>query len=91
MGTDKGKEFIYSEFNRDGDSFRSPFSNEYFPALEDGLKPSTSLRQMEEKANLLFDEYKKLYFDDAISSVYMWDKDDGYFASAWLIKKGISN
>ena len=46
---------------------------------------------MEEKANLLFDEYKKLYFDDAISSVYMWDKDDGLFASAWLIKKAINN
>lgn len=28
------------------------------------------------------------YYEGGISSCYFWDKDDGGFATAWLIRKG---
>ena len=55
-----GNKFICSEFNRDGDSFRSPISNTYHPEIDDAIYPSDYLRGYEEKANILFEEYKKL-------------------------------
>jgi capping protein beta len=65
---------------------RSPWSNEYDPPLEDGTKPSEALRQLEVLANDAFDTYRDLYFDGGVSSVYMWDLDEG-FAAVVLIKK----
>ena len=32
------KGFLMCDYNRDGDSYRSPWSNEYYPALDDGFK-----------------------------------------------------
>jgi len=41
--------------------FRSPWTNEYFPATDDdSFKPSAKLRVMEAEANKLFDIYRKL-------------------------------
>jgi len=54
------KFFIKSEYNRDGDSYRSPWSNQYFPKIEEALYPSNKLRDLEIKANYLFDEYRRL-------------------------------
>nr|GEX49253.1 probable F-actin-capping protein subunit beta [Tanacetum cinerariifolium] len=34
---DSGKEFILCEYNRDADSYRSPWSNKFHPHLEDGM------------------------------------------------------
>lgn len=52
------------DYNRDGDSYRSPWTNEYEPPLEDGgFKPSRALRTLEEKANHVFDSYRQLYYD----------------------------
>lgn len=65
---------------------RSPWSNQYFPALDDGFLPSTKLRALEVEANDLFDAYRELYFEGGTSSVYMWDLDGG-FAGCFLIKK----
>ncbi|KAJ2351963.1 hypothetical protein H4S02_013537, partial [Coemansia sp. RSA 2611] len=31
-----GKEYLVCDYNRDGDSYRSPWSNEYDPPLADG-------------------------------------------------------
>jgi len=45
--TNVNKEFIKSEYNRDGDSYRSPWSNEYFPEIESDFLPSEGLRHME--------------------------------------------
>lgn len=62
--TISGGEFIICDFNRDGDSYRSPQSNEYFPPPTD-FKPfaiSERMRSMEKAANQLFDVYRKLYF-----------------------------
>ncbi len=33
---DTNKDFIVCDYNRDGDSFRSPWSNKYTPPLDDG-------------------------------------------------------
>lgn len=66
--------------------FRSPWSNTYDPALEDGATPSEKLRDMEVTANGVFDVYRSMYYEGGVSSVYMWDLDEG-FAAVVLIKK----
>nr|XP_026689422.1 uncharacterized protein LOC100181273 isoform X1 [Ciona intestinalis] len=81
-----GKDYLLCDYNRDGDSYRSPWSNKYDPPLSDGAKPSDSLRDIEVSANSAFDSYREMYFEGGISSVYMWDLDHG-FAGAILIKK----
>eukprot|EP00158_Paraphelidium_tribonemae_P000879 Partr_v1_DN23588_c0_g1_i1_m14163 putative capping protein len=81
-----GKEYLLCDYNRDGDSYRSPWSNEYEPALEDGAKPSAGLRKIEVAANEAFDTYREMYYEGGTSSVYMWDLDAG-FAAVILIKK----
>jgi capping protein beta len=65
----------------------SPWSNKYDPPLEDGAVPSDSLRELELQANAAFDTYRELYFEGGVSSVYLWDLDQG-FAGVVLIKKG---
>lgn len=65
---------------------RSPWSNKYFPEIEDGFMPSEKLREMEIEFNELFDAYRELYFEGGTSSVYLWDLDHG-FAACFLIKK----
>eukprot|EP01110_Echinostelium_bisporum_P003706 TRINITY_DN19024_c0_g1_i1.p1 TRINITY_DN19024_c0_g1~~TRINITY_DN19024_c0_g1_i1.p1 ORF type:complete len:272 (-),score=93.90 TRINITY_DN19024_c0_g1_i1:20-835(-) len=81
------RDYLLCDYNRDGDSYRSPWSNKYDPALEDGATPSAQLRNVEVQANeVYFDIYRDLYFEGGVSSVYCWDLDDG-FASVILIKK----
>ena len=91
IGVDEGnnQKYILCDYNRDGDSYRSPWSNKYFPELDDGFAPSDSLRNIEEEANRVFEAYKNLYFEGGVSSVYLWDADDG-FAGCFLIKKEIT-
>lgn len=81
-----GKDYLLCDYNRDGDSYRSPWSNTYDPPLEDGAMPSESLRKLEKEANSAFDQYRELYFEGGVSSVYLWDLDTG-FAGVILIKK----
>ncbi|EGV62672.1 F-actin-capping protein subunit beta [Yamadazyma tenuis] len=105
--TDKSnnKQFLSCDYNRDGDSYRSPWSNKYYPSSsvdDDELPPypSDDLRQLEIKANESFDVYRDLYYENAgISSVYLWDTDEGDipdslnngFAGVVLFKKEIDN
>jgi hypothetical protein len=35
--------------------------------------PSERLRKLEVEANLAFDQYRELYFEGGVSSVYLWD------------------
>jgi len=86
-----GKEYLLCDYNRDADSYRSPWSNEYHPPLEDGFKPSVSLRMLEEKMNAVFDSYRQLYYEGGISSSYLWDQEEapGSFAGCFLIKKEV--
>lgn len=65
---------------------RSPWSNSYDPPLEDGTMPSESLRKLEIEANNAFDQYREMYFEGGVSSVYLWDLNHG-FAGVILIKK----
>ncbi|RWS29444.1 F-actin-capping protein subunit beta-like protein [Leptotrombidium deliense] len=83
---DTGKDYLLCDYNRDGDSYRSPWSNKYDPPLEDGAMPSERLRSLEIDANQAFDQYRELYFEGGVSSVYLWDLDHG-FAGVILIKK----
>jgi len=80
------KDYLLCDYNRDGDSYRSPWSNKYDPPIDGGVVPSTSLRKLEEELNDVFDLYRDLYYEGGISSVYCWDLDDG-FATVVLIKK----
>merc|ERR1712002_1433973 len=58
----------------------------YEPALDDGAMPSERLRKLELDANQAFDQYRDMYFEGGVSSVYLWDLDHG-FAGVILIKK----
>ena len=80
------RDYLLCDYNRDGDSYRSPWSNKYDPPLRDGAVPSAELRNLEVQANEVFDIYRDLYFEGGVSSVYCWDLEDG-FASVILIKK----
>ncbi|KAJ0024793.1 hypothetical protein Pint_07844 [Pistacia integerrima] len=55
---DSGKEFILCEYNRDADSYRSPWSNKYHPPLEDAPYPTSELRNLEIEANDIFAIYR---------------------------------
>ncbi|KAK7033284.1 F-actin-capping protein subunit beta [Favolaschia claudopus] len=82
-----GKDYLACDYNRDGESFRSPWSNEYDPPLDDGTIPTPKLRKLEIAANEAFDTYREMYFEGGASSVYLWDLDDGGFAGVVLLKK----
>jgi len=81
-----GRDYLLCDYNRDGDSYRSPWTNSYDPALSDGTMPSERLRKLEVDANAAFDQYREMYFEGGVSSVYLWDLDNG-FAGVVLIKK----
>ncbi|KAF9974510.1 hypothetical protein BGZ73_002068 [Actinomortierella ambigua] len=81
-----GKEYLLCEYNRDGNSYRSPWSNEFDPPLADATYPSPNLRKLELAANDAFDTYRELYYEGGVSSVYFWDMDPG-FAGVVLIRK----
>lgn len=78
-----GREFLCCDYNKDGDSWRSWISDTYHPPItpdaddtadgEPGTRPSAPLRSLELKANDAFETYAKLYYDNALSSVYLWD------------------
>ncbi|KAI0842952.1 F-actin capping protein, beta subunit [Hypoxylon sp. FL0890] len=86
-----GRDYLLCDYNRDGDSYRSPWSNEFDPPLEGGpgtaaSLPSEKVRRMEVRANEAFDVYRDLYYEGGVSSVYFWNLDDG-FAGVVLLKK----
>lgn len=91
---DTGRDYILCDYNRDGDSYRSPWSNKYFPAMADGFFPTPKLRQMEIEANNVFDTYRKLYFDTGNSSVYFFntdEKEEESFGACFLIHKDVAS
>lgn len=85
--TKSNRDYLLCDYNRDGDSYRSPWSNEFDPPLEDGTVPSERVRKLEVAANEAFDVYRDLYYEGGIGSVYFWDLDDG-LAGVVLLKKG---
>ncbi|WWD16059.1 hypothetical protein CI109_100484 [Kwoniella shandongensis] len=94
---EQGKDFLGCDYNRDGDSFRSPWSNTYLPESTSGPTPSPRLRQLETSLNGAFDTYREMYFEGGVSSVYLWDLEDEpeagkemSFAGVVLLKKTLS-
>ncbi|KAJ7592962.1 F-actin-capping protein subunit beta [Mycena floridula] len=85
-----GRDYLACDYNRDGDSYRSPWSNEYDPPLEEGTAPTPKLRKLEISANEAFDTYREMYYEGGVSSVYLWDLDDGGFAGVVLLKKAMT-
>ena len=101
-----GKDYLLCDYNRDGDSYRSPWTNTYSPPFDgkqekslerrrcewrgfvcfQGNLPSDRLRQLEVEANQAFEQYREMYFEGGVSSVYFWDLENG-FAGVVLIKK----
>lgn len=99
-----GRDYLLCDYNRDGDSYRSPWSGEFETPLGgsglggvdadgnndgagEGAVPSERVRAMEVRANEAFDVYRELYYEGGVSSVYLWNLDDGY-AGVVLLKKG---
>jgi len=93
MDKEAKKNYVLCDYNRDGDSYRSPWSNKYYPEIEeDGFKPNDQLRELEIKANKLFEIYRKLYFNSGYSSAYFFEtdeKDEQGFGACWLINKEV--
>ncbi|EOD35254.1 hypothetical protein EMIHUDRAFT_44624, partial [Emiliania huxleyi CCMP1516] len=79
----QGNAYLLCDYNRDGDSYRSPWTNEYDPPLSDGVLPSPKLRAMETLANDIFEGYREMYYEGGISSVYFWDLDEEGAFSKW--------
>ncbi|KAF9533895.1 F-actin-capping protein subunit beta [Crepidotus variabilis] len=86
-----GREYLACDYNRDGESYRSPWSNEYDPPLDDGAVPSSKMRKIEIQANEAFDTYREMYYEGGVSSAYLWDPEDpsggSNFAGVVVIKK----
>jgi len=55
-----GRDYLLCDYNRDGDSWRSPWSNEFEPPVEDAVRPSERVRRMEVKMNEAIDVYREL-------------------------------
>ena len=87
-------EFLKCEYNRDGDSYRSPITNKYLPATEDAKYPSKELRELEIKLNKIFALYSKAYYSPTtITSTYCWELEDSIekgFAVALMIKNNVN-
>lgn len=81
--------YLLCDYNRDGDSYRSPWTNTYDPPIDDGVLPSPKLRAMEENANELFKSYMLNYYEAGASSVYFWELDEVAFAACVLFKKDV--
>uniref|UniRef100_A0A6B2LDA8 F-actin-capping protein subunit beta n=1 Tax=Arcella intermedia TaxID=1963864 RepID=A0A6B2LDA8_9EUKA len=80
------KDYLLCDYNRDADSYRSPWSNKYDPPLPDGVLPPPPIRELEESFNNAFNVYRDLYYEGGVSSVYLWESEDG-FSGIVLIKK----
>ncbi|KAL9595875.1 MAG: hypothetical protein Q9219_006180 [cf. Caloplaca sp. 3 TL-2023] len=80
------RDYLLCDYNRDGDSYRSPWSNEFEPEVEDAEMPSERVRKMEIRMGEAVEVYRELYYEGGVSSVYFWDLDDG-FAGVILLKK----
>nr|BAN40777.1 F-actin-capping protein subunit beta, putative [Entamoeba invadens] len=85
--TQEKRSFLICDYCRDGDSYRSPFSNTYFPPFPEGNKPSAELRNLEKDLNEAFNMYREMYYEGGVHSVYVWENDNDGFAVCVLMKK----
>jgi capping protein beta len=85
------QDFIKCDYNRDGDSYRSPFSNKYYPPLDDGQEIPAKLRALEELGNKAFGSYLNLYFGFGTLSLYCWEIDDNAFGLGVFVRKDLDD
>lgn len=54
--------------------------------------PSERLRKLELDANHAFDQYREMYFEGGVSSVYFWDLDHGFAgeSTSFLMNRSFS-
>eukprot|EP01129_Flabellula_baltica_P001615 TRINITY_DN11562_c0_g1_i1.p1 TRINITY_DN11562_c0_g1~~TRINITY_DN11562_c0_g1_i1.p1 ORF type:complete len:282 (-),score=75.99 TRINITY_DN11562_c0_g1_i1:54-875(-) len=84
----EGRDYLLCDYNRDGDSYRSPWSNKYDPQPDyEPNYPSSQTRTLEIAVNRAFNTYRDLYFEGGVSSCYLWDIEEPGFAGCALIKK----
>ena len=87
--------FIESEYNKDDDSYRSPWSNKYFPQKDSNKLLPNELRELEQRLNQLIKTYLKIYYnEDSISSAYIQFQDESIsngFRCCVFIKSSINN
>ncbi|ANQ08785.1 Capping protein (Actin filament) muscle Z-line [Plasmodium coatneyi] len=87
--SEQNKHYLGNMFNKEKDSYRSPYSNRYYPEhCPNGYIPSESLRTLEMLYNEMYDRYRKAYYIGGLSSVYLWPNpiEEG-FVACFLIKK----
>ena len=94
MDQTNGREYLKCEYNRDGDAYRSPWTNRYFPEDQvsaEAIYPSSDLLALEQKLNDIFQRYAHLYFDqgNTITSVYLFETSVAGFGGCFLVKKQI--
>lgn len=82
-----GRDYLKHEYNRDGDSYRSPWTNKFYPKCDATFFPSPELLILEQKCNNVFEQYVKLYYDFAISSVFLAETPEPGFNACFLVKK----
>lgn len=92
------RKYIKCDYNRDGDSYRSPFSNEYYPPLEGGFQISQKLRDIETLAQSTFQVYLEQYFRTGTISIYCWPPNEDEISNSQekfnvgvFIKKDLNN
>ncbi|SSD59352.1 related to F-actin-capping protein subunit beta [Saccharomycodes ludwigii] len=102
--TGVGKDFLCCDYNRDGDYYRSPWTNKYYnlgtgqqtQETEESYFPGDELRNREQLFNDSFEVYKDMYYENGgVSSCYLWEtseiEDNTYdngFAGVVLFQKG---
>lgn len=89
---DSQGKFIKSLHNKCGDSYRSPWTNKFFPPVDQPIYPPEIFRKMEIAFNEIYAIFARMYYgEDAISSVYVWEQGDSYengFNLALLVNNG---
>lgn len=87
--------FISCSYNKNEDSYRSPWSNTYFPDTKNEHVLSTEIRKLEEELNKLVKNYTKFYYNQtSVSSVYIslsGELVSSGFTCIILIKNNIEN
>lgn len=84
-------DFVKSEVNRSEDSYRSPFTNSYYPKSKDAFYVSRKILKFEQNLNFQLGEYTTLYFDNASHSAFVFERGEGQFKIYFFIKKDIEN
>ncbi|CRG97954.1 F-actin-capping protein subunit beta, putative [Plasmodium gallinaceum] len=90
--SEEKKYYLANMFNKEKDSYRSPYANIYYPDnFSNSYIPSEPLRNLEILFNEIFDKYRKAYYISGLSSVYLWPNptEEG-FVGCFLIKKSES-